>query len=386
MSTSKSASLNEESHITKMMNLPPRLNIKKQIAPRVYLVCTKLEEDENNEFILKWYSRSELDSFAAALRIPDEDDEEYFNTEDNETDTILESRVIYTINIHYTVQSDNNIRMTSEYYCQNNKKWITSIIIDGDEYHKENFSCNISIIPLICIIGVKFNKENKVFESLDTCIGLLFPKLEGPLMLFDNHTYKWIPNNIFARFFTESYIANIFKQTVYIAYTLYEKYRLVHKDIKLENLCFLPFDKSKDDHLRLMFIDLGEAQILSTSLTLKDAYGTHCNLPPECFMCFLNNSKLGYNAEKREIWSLGCLLHTIVFGYSPLYNIWKNKSPLQYQLALCNLDEHIEIPLYSENLKCDISTKLKDLLCSMLCKHPESRSSFVNVLHSNWLA
>ncbi|OII72476.1 uncharacterized protein cubi_00471 [Cryptosporidium ubiquitum] len=374
------------------MKFPNTLEINEKLSKRVFNA-----KYNNQEVILKLFTPNDLDSYAAQIKHVFK---EYEGTDCDYLETSLDDRVSYCVKIHYLIQRRLGISMTSEYYCKEKQGWVFETIIEDKkdcpdssqsiESTSETFDdVENSFVQLIHVFGVKFDKKSQVFISQDQFIGLIFPKLGQPLMNFTQN-HGWVPNPIYLSsvFNGELFIAHIFKVVVNSALFLLKELNIVHKDIKIENIC-TKLDYSKPNKIHPILIDFGESQILSENKKLRDAYGTHTMLPPEAFLCSLsshNNEKYtGYSAEKREVWSLGCLLHTLVFGYPPYFEIFSKKSPIEFQLNLCDKNKTINIPSYSTVLNADISCELRDLLSIILVKVPTNRPSLEDILVHPWL-
>jgi len=80
--------------------------------------------------------------------------------------------------------------------------------------------------------------------------------------------------------------------------------KIVHRDLKLENVMFV--DKTGND---CKLIDFGFAEKINYE-KLESRAGTPGFLPPELF-------KLGPYTEKGDIFSLGIILYCLISGYSP---------------------------------------------------------------------
>lgn len=104
--------------------------------------------------------------------------------------------------------------------------------------------------------------------------------------------------------FSENKARHIFKQIVDCVRFLNE-YGICHRDIKDENIVI-------DKDLKVKLIDFGSAVIVQPTGRLFDRfYGTINYASPE----ILRGEK--YRAESAEIWSLGILLYTLLYGEVP---------------------------------------------------------------------
>ncbi|KAH8581910.1 kinase [Cryptosporidium sp. chipmunk genotype I] len=373
------------------MKLPDTLEIKEKLSKRIFNAKYK-----SQEVVLKLFTPDDLDGCAAQIKHVFD---KYEGTDCDYLETSLDDRVLYCVKIHYLIQRKLGICMTSEYYCKERQEWVFETIIGGHSDCSESSQSEEStfkmvkdmkayFVQLIHIFGVKFDQKSQVFTSQDQFIGLIFPRLGQPLMNF-TQSHRWVPNPMYLSsvFSDEISIAHIFEDVVKSVLFLLKELNIVHKDIKIENIC-TESDDSKSNKIHPILIDFGESQILNDNGMLRDAYGTHTMLPPEAFtysLCYCNDENyMGYSAEKREVWALGCLLHTLVFGYPPYFDIFTKKSPIEFQLNLCDKNKTIDIPSYSNVLNANISHDLRDLLSSILVKVPNDRSSLEDVLLHPW--
>ena len=79
---------------------------------------------------------------------------------------------------------------------------------------------------------------------------------------------------------------------------------LVHRDIKDENIVV-------DENYKIKLIDLGSSASIPSEASgyFTNFRGTH--MPPEIVR---GNA---YKGPQAEVWALGCLLYTIIFGENP---------------------------------------------------------------------
>ncbi|ORX44749.1 Pkinase-domain-containing protein [Hesseltinella vesiculosa] len=162
------------------------------------------------------------------------------------------------------------------------------------------------------------------------------------------------------RSFDEPLAKHIFKQIVECIAHL-DKLGIYHRDVKDENIVI-------DDQLRVKLIDFGSAVILprhygepKKTFLFEQFYGTFSFASPEILM------KKLYRAEPAEIWSLGVLLYTILFGEIPFVNA---------QAAIAGQC----VPP-----KKKVSSKCFHLLSCLLQRHPDHRPTIHQVLTHPWL-
>ncbi|KAI7857645.1 kinase-like domain-containing protein [Circinella umbellata] len=154
--------------------------------------------------------------------------------------------------------------------------------------------------------------------------------------------------------FDEQLAKKIFRQICEcIAYL--DTLGICHRDIKDENIVI-------DDQYRVKLIDFGSAVILPRHYGQQKTcyfgkfYGTVSFASPEILMC------KPYRAEPAEIWALGVLLYTILFGEVPF------TSP---NMAIAGRFTTPKIP---------VSYKCMHLLTFLLQRNPEKRPNIHQVL------
>ncbi|KAF9896842.1 hypothetical protein BX616_006656 [Lobosporangium transversale] len=154
--------------------------------------------------------------------------------------------------------------------------------------------------------------------------------------------------------FSESQARMIFKQIVDCVYYLNSR-GICHRDIKDENIVI-------DNDFVVKLIDFGSAVIIPPQGKVFDRfYGTINYASPE----ILKGEK--YRAESAEIWSMGILLYTILYGEVPF------NDPVQA----------ISGPYITPRVQS--SEECLHLLNWMLAKTPERRATITDVVNHPWI-
>lgn len=126
----------------------------------------------------------------------------------------------------------------------------------------------------------------------------------GELLQLVNRVYKKKET------LSERWVATVIDQTLDAVAYIHSK-RLVHRDIKLENIMLLSelrtFDL-KQEMPHVIIIDLGIAEIVTTG-RLKNLAGTPTTMAPEIWR--------GDYGPKSDIFSVGCVLYTMLSGSYP---------------------------------------------------------------------
>ncbi|KAF9102943.1 hypothetical protein BGX29_003997 [Mortierella sp. GBA35] len=156
--------------------------------------------------------------------------------------------------------------------------------------------------------------------------------------------------------FSESQARMIFKQIVECVDYLNSR-GICHRDIKDENIVI-------DNDFRVKLIDFGSAVIIPRpqGKLFDRFYGTINYASPE----ILKGEK--YRAESAEIWSLGILLYTILYGEVPF------NDPVQA----------ISGPYIPPRVRS--SPECLHLLNWMLAKTPERRATIEDVVNHPWIS
>ncbi|KAF7730391.1 hypothetical protein EC973_002197 [Apophysomyces ossiformis] len=135
---------------------------------------------------------------------------------------------------------------------------------------------------------------------------------------------------------------------------------ICHRDIKDENIVI-------DSQYKVKLIDFGSAVTLPRHYGRNETclfgkfYGTISFASPEILMCHM------YRAEPAEIWSLGVLLYTILFGEVPFH------------------DPHMAMTGRFVQPKIRVSPECMHLVSYMLERSPEKRPTIYQVLAHPWL-
>ncbi|TID30198.1 hypothetical protein CANINC_001205 [Pichia inconspicua] len=201
-------------------------------------------------------------------------------------------------------------------------------------------------------------------------------------------------------YFSENLTRHIFRQVVFAIQYLHHK-GIVHRDIKPENLLFEPStfverspqeqikarrvsdDNNKVDEGKFSFengaggigiiklADFGLSTLLQTSQELaKTPCGTVGYTSPEQHM------NVGYD-KKVDMWTLGCVLYTMVVGFPPFYS--NNQNPNDITEKVMKGNYQFLKPWFDE-----VSEGCKNLISNLLTVDPVKRYSIEQVLQDPW--
>lgn len=148
---------------------------------------------------------------------------------------------------------------------------------------------------------------------------------------------------------------HIFRQVVDAIHHLHIKARIVHRDIKDENVVL-------DGENQVKLIDFGSAAYIRNG-PFDVFVGTIDYAAPEVLQ------GRPYAGPEQDVWALGILLYTIVFKENPFYNI----------------DEILDHPLRLPPLENPYSDECIDLIQAMLNRDVEARLDIGMVKNHPWL-
>lgn len=153
----------------------------------------------------------------------------------------------------------------------------------------------------------------------------------------------------------EAECRHIFRQVVSAIHHLHIKAKIVHRDIKDENIVL-------DGENRVKLIDFGSAAYIRNG-PFDVFVGTIDYAAPEVLQ------GRAYAGPEQDVWALGILLYTIVFKENPFYNI----------------DEILDHPLRLPPLEDPYSDECIDLIQAMLNRDVEERVNIDDVKNHLWM-
>ncbi|KAJ8329609.1 Protein kinase, variant 2 [Batrachochytrium dendrobatidis] len=150
---------------------------------------------------------------------------------------------------------------------------------------------------------------------------------------------------------------------------------IVHRDIKLENLLYVPYDPQSGvedlsgcgiTHVKIA--DFGLAKVVFDTTT-QTPCGTFEYSAPEIF-------RDEYYSKSVDLWALGCVLYTLLCGYPPFYG--ENLQVLANRVRYGRFQ--FQSPWWDS-----ISFEAKNLVCGLLEVNPKKRLDIRAFLRHPWM-
>ncbi|KAI8869072.1 kinase-like protein [Ramicandelaber brevisporus] len=101
-------------------------------------------------------------------------------------------------------------------------------------------------------------------------------------------------------------IESIFHQTVLGVHYLHKTCRMVHRDLKLDNICI-----TREGHVKI--VDFGAARIMGSAPTTTGPCGSDPYLTPEV----MANNRIPYDPYSLDVWALAIVYISLVSGHFP---------------------------------------------------------------------
>lgn len=219
---------------------------------------------------------------------------------------------------------------------------------------KESLLKNVKLHQEIFILKKIRNKKYmmrllEVFEDQNNLYLIMEYHNRGDLITYLNNR----------ALLSEEELAPIFKRIVLGIRTLHQL-NIIHRDIKMDNILL-------DRKGKPVISDFGISSIVQPDTLIKDTGGTPAYLAPEVI------NALGGICFKTDVWGLGVLLYTLVFGILPFKGC-------DFQELYKNiLSENFDFPVRSA------SDSLKDLIRKMLKVGIKARLDIDGILSHEWV-
>jgi calcium-dependent protein kinase len=180
----------------------------------------------------------------------------------------------------------------------------------------------------------------------------------------DGELFSYIKNK-----YSERQLAVLFYQVFSGLWYLHEN-KILHRDIKLENIMIDGKEKDKETGEELFWvkiIDFGTAKLFEKNKKEKDVVGSSYYIAPEVL-------KQNYN-EKCDTWSVGVILYMTLVGRAPFDG--KDDEEIIYKIN--SVDYNKNEPRLVKH-----SPEVRDLVSKLLDKDTEKRYSAKEALNHPW--
>lgn len=224
----------------------------------------------------------------------------------------------------------------------------------------------------IVIDGLEIQNEINVLKNLvHPNIVRIFEFYETPVafyMITELCKYGELFDKI-GRGFTELELSIITYQ-LFSALCYCHQQRIVHRDLKLENILIYDIDKIRDTSMEMYWIkliDFGTAKLFNRNRSEKTIIGTSYYIAPEVL-------KKNYN-EKCDTWSAGIVLYILLVGGVPFWG--KTDAEMYKKIRTGKFD--------SKKTKfINSSLEIQDLITRLLEANIENRLSASEALLHPW--
>lgn len=181
-------------------------------------------------------------------------------------------------------------------------------------------------------------------------------------LLEGGELYAYVQENLLSETQARNLFADIVK-----AVTFMHSNRIVHRDLKLENILFAQKHTSN-----VKIIDFGFAARISSKRLMDTPCYTLEYAAPE----ILSNQKY---SEACDLWSLGVILYTLLCGHTPFQR--RNESQDAHEIR-----ERIKRASIDTDSSAwqSLNKSAKDLIRSLLTVLPSKRMKLSNILDSGW--
>ncbi|KRX05898.1 Protein kinase-like domain [Pseudocohnilembus persalinus] len=170
--------------------------------------------------------------------------------------------------------------------------------------------------------------------------------------------------------FPEEEVGQIAKQILSALFYTHNEKQLVHRDIKSDNILVEKDLNNENQEIWIKIIDFGICEKLEKGQNMNLQVGTQDNAAPEVIQ------GKNYN-EKCDLWSLGCLLFTLL-GMEHPFN--RNNRQDDTIKNIINCDYSFDSPSFIQ-----VSKDAKDLIQKMLTSNVDDRISAQEALKHPWI-
>ncbi|OMJ71185.1 hypothetical protein SteCoe_30681 [Stentor coeruleus] len=162
---------------------------------------------------------------------------------------------------------------------------------------------------------------------------------------------------------SENKVASYMKQIISAVVYLHSK-RIIHRDLRLENVMFL--NKDKDSCLKL--VEFGSCKHFEKNVRVLERVGSPYFMSPEVI--------LGNFDSKCDVWSLGVMIYVLLSGSTPF--VGSTETEIMQSVLTSEL-------LFEGKKWKKISNEAKNLIRSLLNRNSKERPNAKHVLNDPWI-
>lgn len=220
-----------------------------------------------------------------------------------------------------------------------------------------------------CLKNFSHNNIVHYIESFQTKEGtyIITEKCKGDL--FDLTLEKG------GRFLNEIEVSYIIRQVLYGIEYIHQK-NVAHCDLKLSNIMYNLSSHSKYPIIKI--IDFGNAQSIRENEFLENMVGSVSFIAPEIIA--------GSYTKACDLWSLGCIVFCMLFGYNPFNPNTKRTREQVFQAILKGFDPKVQKgygAFFPEHIQ--ISSSAKNFISNLLTLDWRNRMTAQEALKHPWI-
>ena len=278
-------------------------------------------------------------------------------------------------------EKDNFFHVTYPFFQKQNMNIEPHLKVNGYEFISQIGNGQFSNVWEATYIKTKSNVAIKCLNSNDEKLKekaineilinqkIFHPFISQYINYFEmNNTFFLVFENVYedlasfsnkTGFLNENAAHKIFFQLVNAIEFLHKTYKIIHRDIKVENILL-------DTSRNIRLIDFGLACVkASNTMKINQQVGSIYYMPPE----MIKNEDYDFSVD---IWSMGVVLYAITHGHLPFDTY--------------NMIDSLKTNILNNEPKINpaINEHLKDLLFKMLDKNPKTRITLDQIKQHQW--
>eukprot|EP01083_Nonionella_stella_P098329 276473_1 len=182
--------------------------------------------------------------------------------------------------------------------------------------------------------------------------------------------------------YTEAACKPIIKQICEALFYMHDQHRVVHCDLKPDNILFVNNSETSD----IKIIDFGMSKVLPRLNALKQLCGTPYYTAPEIIS--------GEYTHSCDMWSVGVILYVMIYGYPPFYvdpqQYGENERKAIYEKIMSGFQAKVRDtsvygygPWFPDHIKT--TNEVKDLISKLLQRQVRKRYTAKEALTHPWI-